>query len=159
LTTFKPAATIAEVYRRRKIAMRIPRALVAMMAALVVATGGLLIAVRASDAQMNGGSFRALIAALNADDQAAVQVHLAENFQLSFSGGSTLTGDEAVQVLMLLDTPVDIVSVTPGGQQKGTAVLTFGNAPEHYTVDYTGARGSRIATMSVSAPSGAPSQD
>jgi hypothetical protein len=139
--------------------MRIPRALVAVLAALVVATGGLLVAVRGSDAQMNGGSFRALVAALNADDQAAVQVHLAETFQLSFSGGSTLTGDEAVQVLMLLDTPIDIVSIMPGGGQKGTAVLTFGNAPEHYTVDYTGARGSKIATMTISAPSEAPPQE
>jgi hypothetical protein len=129
------------------------------IAALAFAAAGLLTAVGDGAAQMNGGSFRALIAALNADDRAAVQVHLAETFQLTFTGGTTVSGDDAVQILMLLDTPIDIVSVTPGGDQKGTAVLTFGNTTEHYTVDYTGARGGKVATITISAPSEGSSGD
>jgi hypothetical protein len=132
--------------------MRIPRVLVAILAALTLATCGLLLAVRAGDAQMNHGSFTALIDALNAEDAVGVQAHLAENFTLTMSGGTTLSGTEAVTTIMLLDTPINVVSVTPGGMSRGSAVVEFGGVPPQYTLTYTGARDGKFASIVIDLP-------
>jgi len=133
--------------------MRFPRLLLAM-----IAIGAMLLTVHGSDAaQRNGGSFHTLIDALNAADQSEVQSHLADNFTLTFTGGTTATGTDALQMMMLMDTPITIVSETPGGGQKGAAVLEFGGKGLYYTVDYTGARGGKFATWTISDPP-SPSQ-
>jgi hypothetical protein len=132
--------------------MRTSRVLAAVLVALAVATGGLLVAVRGSDAQMNHGSFTALIDALNAEDAIGVQAHLADDFTLTMSGGTTLSGTEAVQTMMLLDTPINVVSVTPGGMSKGTAVVEFGGVPPQYTVTYTGGRDGKFASWTIDVP-------
>ena len=133
-------------------AMHLPRVLLLVLAALALTTAGSLVTVRGSDAQRNAGTFHAFVEALNADDAVGVQAHLADDFTLTFVGGTTLTGTEAVHLLMLLDTPITAVSVTPGGMQKGTAVVEFGGVPPQYTINYTGVRGGRFASWTIEVP-------
>lgn len=120
-----------------------------------LAAGAVLVTAQMSSAaQRNTGTLHSMIDALNAANQEEVQSHLADDFQLTFTGGTTVSGQEALDLLMLLDIPITIVSATPGGNQKGTAVLEFGGKGLMYTVDYTGARGGKFATWTVNPPSG-----
>ena len=128
--------------------MRLPRLLIV----LLVAGAGVLAADRATATQQNAGTFHMLISALNAEDAVGVQAHLADDFSLTFVGGTTVSGAEAVHLLMLLDTPINIVSVTPAGMQHGTAVLEFGGKPPQYTVHYAGARGGKFASWTIEIP-------
>ena len=123
--------------------------------AAVIALGALLLSTRSGQATQvphSAGTFERMITALNANDAVGVQAHLAEDFSLTFIGGTALTGAEAAHLLLLLDTPITIVTLTPGGDQKGTAVLEFGNQPPHYTVHYTGARNGRFASWTIDIP-------
>lgn len=153
LTFERRAARITGILQHGMTDMRIARFGVLALVGIALAAAALVVSAPASEAQMNGGSFRALIASLNADDKAAVGSHLAPDFSLTFTGGTTVTGDEGTTMLLLLDTPIDIISVTPGSGSKGSAVITFGNAEEHYTIAYTGARGGKFATWIINAPS------
>ena len=121
--------------------------------AIALAAGAVLITAQVSTAaQQNQGTLHTLIDALNAANQSEVQSHLSDDFQLTFSGGTTVTGQEALDMLMLLDTPITIVSATPGGNQKGSAVLEFGGKGLMYTLDYTGARGGKFASWTIEVP-------
>jgi hypothetical protein len=134
-------------YPRTRIVMRRSRLflpLIVLLTAVAVAPG------RATAQGGMHASFSALIDALNAANQAEVQTHLSPSFTLTFTGGTTVTGSEALQMLMLLDTPITIVSATAGGDQKGSAVLEFGGKGLMYTVSYTGARGGMFATWTIS---------
>jgi hypothetical protein len=123
------------------------------LALLGLAAAALLLTAQVSSAaQQNQGTLHTMIDALNAANQDEVQAHLADNFQLTFTGGTTVSGTEALDLLMLLDTPITIVSATPGGNQKGSAVLEFGGKGLMYTLDYTGARGGKFATWTINAP-------
>ena len=128
--------------------MRLPRLLITLVAAVAF----VLAADSAAATQSNAGTFHMLITALNAEDAVGVQAHLADDFKLTFVGGTTVTGTEAVHLLMLLDTPINIVSVTPAGMQHGTAVIEFGSKPPQYTVNYTGARGGKFASWTIEIP-------
>lgn len=129
--------------------MRLPRLLVIALAAAAV----LVTSQATSAAQQNQGTLHTMVDALNAANQDEVQSHLADDFQLTFTGGTTVSGAEALDLLMLLDTPITIVSSTPGGNQKGSAVLEFGGKGLMYTLDYTGARGGKFATWTINAAS------
>ena len=122
--------------------------------ALLLALGALVFTAQAGQATQSGmaGSFHALIEALNAEDSVGVQAHLADNFTLTMTGGTTLSGTEAVHVMMLMDTPISNVSVMPGGGQKGTAVVEFGGVKPQYTITYTGARGGKFASWTSEVP-------
>ncbi len=127
--------------------MRIPR-----LIAVVLAAGAIALAAQDAHAQQNQGTLHSLIEALNAEDTVGVQAHLASDFTLTFTGGTTVTGTEAVHMLMLLDTPITLVSGTPGGMQKGTAEINFGSGTPTYTLSYTGARGGKFASITIEAP-------
>lgn len=127
--------------------MRIPR-----LIAVVLAAGALALTAQGTDAQRNQGTLHTLIEALNAEDAVGVQAHLASDFTLTFTGGTTSTGTEAVHMLMLLDTPITIVSGTPAGMQRGSAQINFGSGTPTYTLSFTGARGGKFASITIEAP-------
>lgn len=128
--------------------MRFPRLILIALAACAV----LITTQVSSAAQQNQGTLHTMIDALNAANQSEVQSHLSDDFQLTFTGGTTVSGQEALDMLMLLDTPITVVSSTPGGDQKGSAVLEFGGKGLMYTLDYTGARGGKFATWTINSP-------
>ena len=111
--------------------MRIPH-----LFAVVLVIGALVVTTRSGQAtQQNGNTFRSLIEALNAEDAVGVQAHLADDFSLTFVGGTTVSGTEAQHLLLLLDTPITVLSVTPGGMQNGAAQIDFGRKPPTMTID------------------------
>jgi hypothetical protein len=133
--------------------MRLPRVLIAVLAA-----GAVLLSTQIAGAtQATDGAFNSVIYALNANDRAAVASHLAPNFQLTFTGGTTVTGTEALDMLMLLDTPIKIVFSGPTGNLTGSAVVTFDADPIEYAIEYTLAPDGKFATWTIASPDEPPS--
>jgi len=130
--------------------MRVVRYLLAA-AGLAVA-----LAVLASpvSAQRNSMSFTSFIDALNNNDATALAQHVSASFTLTFAGGSTLSGDDAQDALLLLDRPIQVKSVKAVDMQNGEAELIFGSG-QGYNVSFTGARGGQLATLTIGATPGA----
>jgi hypothetical protein len=129
--------------------MRVPR----ILAVLVFLAVGVASSTSRATAQQNNNSFKNFIDVLNTGDAAMVQTHLASDFSLTFTGGTTVTGSEAVDMLLLLDRPIAIDSVSSdgGGSHGGTAHLTFGSG-QQYTVTFTGAMGGNLASLTIGDP-------
>jgi hypothetical protein len=132
--------------------MRLTRLLSVMLLTLAGMT-----ATYVAEAAPNGaGSFRSVIYALNANDREAVGSHLTPDFQLTFTGGTTVDGDEALDMLMLLDTPISIVSVESTGDLTGVGIVRFGDEPDEYVIEYTIAVNNQFSTWTIESP-GEPS--
>lgn len=123
-------------------AMRVFAAFFLAVAAMVAARP------EPADAQMNGSTVRSFVAALNTDNQQMIDMYLAPNFQLSFAGGASYSGQQAKNLLLNFDRPITIVSVTPRGQQNASMSVGFNNSMP-YDIDYVGARGRMIASMTI----------
>lgn len=124
--------------------MHIPR----LLLAVTLTVGAFSLTASSSNAQGMATTFRNFIDAVNTRDVNQVRPFLDDTFTLTFTGGTSVTGTEAEQMLMLLDAPIVIVSVRPAGGGSGQAVLQFGDAASHYGVEYTGAM-ARIASLTI----------
>lgn len=105
---------------------------------------------RRGEAQGMAGTFTSLITSLNTSNTTEMQSYLADDFTLTFIGGTTLQGAAAQHLLVLLNTPITIISAMPGrgGAMSGSAILQFGDG-RWYTVTYSGAMNAKVATLTI----------
>src|SRR5204862_2196206 len=124
-----------------------------VLAVLAFLAVGVAASTSPAGAQMNDNSFKNFIDALNTGNSAMVQTHLASDFSLTFTGGTTVTGAEAVEMLLLLDRPITIDSVSSdgSGSHGGTAKLTFGSG-QQYSVTFKGEMGGHLGSITIGDP-------
>jgi hypothetical protein len=113
--------------------------------ALLLLLGAAILAPTAG-AQQNGGTVRTLIAAINAGEVEGIQNAMAPDFELVFVGGTTVTGTEAQHLLVLLDTPITLVSTVPQGNHVNHTLLQFGTGRQ-YLIVFEGAGSGKIKRM------------
>jgi hypothetical protein len=111
------------------------------------------------DPQRNTANFQALIDALNAEDEGSVNARVATDFTLYFFNANLVMGQQAVQLLMLLDTPITVVSITPGPGMSGVAIVRFGGSTIQYTIRYGATPDGIFSGWQIDAPGdGSPGQ-
>jgi hypothetical protein len=131
-------------------------AVVAAALLLSLAPAGAGRAAQDEDPQRNTANFQALIDALNAEDEASVSARVAPDFTLYFFNANLVMGQQAVQLLMLLDTPIAVVSITPGPGMSGVAVLRFGASRIDYTIRYGATPDGIFSGWQIDAPGDGP---
>ena len=101
----------------------------------------------------NGSHIRGLITALNKADATAVQAALGPDFKLTLADGTATSGAAALQQLLGLPLPINIVSLTPQGGHVVSGMLQFGSSgPIAVTF---GGDGGQVAALTITQPIGA----